>query len=62
MLSVINFTILYSIVSVSDSSNTVDIFLGTPFPLLFEIEVSLCIGNNTNCNSVCFNYNLNTIL
>lgn len=62
MLSAINFTIPYSIASVSDSSNTADIFPGTPFPLLFEIEVSSCTGNNTNCNSVRFNYNLNTIL
>ncbi len=53
MLSAINFTIPYSIASVSDSSNTADIFPGTPFPLLFEIEVSSCTGNNTNCNS-CF--------
>lgn len=62
MLSAINFTIPYSIASVSDSSNTADIFPGTPFPLLFEIEVSSCTGNNTNCNSVRFNFNLNTIL
>lgn len=62
MLSAINFTIPYSIASVSDSSNTADIFPGTPFPLLFEIEVSSCTGNNTNCNSVRFNYNLDTIL
>eukprot|EP01133_Synstelium_polycarpum_P020270 gene20270-24312_t len=41
MLSAINFTIPYSIASVSDSSNTADIFPGTPFPLLFEIEVNL---------------------
>ena len=57
MLSAINFTIPYSIASVQDSSNTADIFPGTPFPLLFEIEVSSCTGNNTNCNSVRFNFN-----
>lgn len=62
MLFVINFIILYFIVFVLDSFNIVDIFLGTFFFLLFEIEVSLCIGNNINCNSVCFNYNLNIIL
>ena len=62
MLSAINFTIPYSIASVQDSSNTADIFPGTPFPLLFEIEVSSCTGNNTNCNNVRLNFNLNTIL
>ena len=62
ILSAINFTIPYSITSLPDNSYISDIFPGAPFPLLFEIEVSSCIGSNTNCNSVRFNFNLNTIL
>ena len=62
VLSAINFTIPYSITSLPDNSHISDIFPGAHFPLLFEIEVSSCIGSNTNCNSVRFNFNLNTIL
>ncbi|HGU1643585.1 TPA: fimbrial family protein, partial [Escherichia coli] len=62
ILSAINFTIPYSITSLPDNSHISDIFPGAPFPLLFEIEVNSCIGSNTNCNSVRFNFNLNTIL